>query len=694
MSLCGPCTSVFREKTLAAGTIYNHHPSWTSFVAAADEKCDMCWRVFDILSKHQQDRLRRFGELVGNDARIAASSVGVAVGKSGYINVEFAYNLAFEASYQRSQGLIDIETQKELDGISNILYTRCPKLPFLPSDVGNDFVKPINGESTSSASTWDLVLSWLCECKSTHQRCADRRNNLGWYPTRLLDIQSSSALVSSKEESFKIVDGSDIPSGLDYVSLSHRWGSSKMPRLTVANMPRYRGGVLISELPTTFRDAITITRRLGVRYLWIDSLCIIQEGDDGHDWVREGSLMAQVYSNCLMNVSADWGSGEDGLFFSRNPRSFRKFELELRITVGEQKRNRKRLRTTDHAMYTHVPIYNLEEIEISPLAGRGWVFQERILSPIVLHFGSKEVVWECCQKLVSENLPQGLPNISLDHMSLLESATLKRLDPSGDPYWTQLLSQAFRSLPASSTVDDAPYLLWWFLMARYCRCALTYTSDRLVAISGIARYIKNIIKDQYIAGMWRKYLTIEMGWSARSPTSGRHLEMEPVQLLSSPADSTTDRRSRKPVLEDIFGPLTEPGIQIRVRGSLKLAKIRRGRRDWYILPIDNHESDGYHSDNEPKGVLVKLDFIPSEIEEAEFPKTTFFYMPWYTYSYAQHTRFMLLELQNAQHKEFRRVGIFRPIQDDLEHDFLRDQLDQHLLPGYDDVTGKYTVFIV
>lgn len=170
--------------------------------------------------------------------------------------------------------------------------------------------------------------------------------------------------------------------------------------------------------------------------------------------------------------------------------------------------------------------------------------------------------------------------------------------------------------------------------------------------------------------------------------------MEPVQLLSSPADSTTDRRSRKPVLEDIFGPLTEPGIQIRVRGSLKLAKIRRGRRDWYILPIDNHESDGYHSDNEPKGVLVKLDFIPSEIEEAEFPKTTFFYMPWYTYSYAQHTRFMLLELQNAQHKEFRRVGIFRPIQDDLEHDFLRDQLDQHLLPGYDDVTGKYTVFIV
>lgn len=116
MSLCGPCTSVFGEKTLVAGTIYNHHPSWTSFVAAADEKCDVCGRVFDI-------------------------------------------NLAFEASFQRSQGLIDIETQKELDEISNILYTRCPKLPFLPSDVGNDFVKPINGESTSSASTWDLVLS-------------------------------------------------------------------------------------------------------------------------------------------------------------------------------------------------------------------------------------------------------------------------------------------------------------------------------------------------------------------------------------------------------------------------------------------------------------------------------------------------------------------------------------------------------
>ncbi|KAI2466948.1 heterokaryon incompatibility protein-domain-containing protein [Annulohypoxylon bovei var. microspora] len=730
MSLCGPCTGAFRGKTLTAGVYYNHHPSWASFVAAADEKCDVCWRIFDALTERQQDRLRNFGEVVGNDTRIAASGVAVAVGTSGYVNVEFTYNLAVEASRQRSRGLIDISTEKELDDISNFLLSRCQKLPFLPSDVGNDFVKPINETSTFSASAWGLVLSWLRECKSTHERCASRRNNSGWYPTRLLDVQSPPTSLSSKTEVFRIVDGSDIPSGLDYVTLSHRWGSAKMPRLTVTEMPRYRGGALVSELPATFRDAITITRRLGVRYIWIDSLCIIQEGDDGQDWRREGTQMAQIYSNCLMNISADWSSGGDGLFFSRKLESFRKFELELRITVGKQRGSRKRQRTTKQATYTHVPVRNLEQVDTSPLAGRGWVFQERILSPIVLHFGRREVIWDCCEKLASESLPQGLSNISFENRSLVESAALKRLDPSGDPHWTHLLSLAFGSSLKSSTIRDTPYLLWWFLTRQYCRCALTYASDRLVAISGVARYLKSIIKDQYIAGMWRRYLAIEMGWKVKSQASERHLqgptytgpsfswtsvqgviepgnpvyddsltpcvEVEPVQLLSSSAGSTADRYSRKPVTGDIFGPLTEPGIQIQVRGNLKSARMLRSQGRWLVVPLGNLESDG-HTYEESKGVLASLDFVLSEIEEAKFQRLTFFYVPWCTFSNGHLTNFMLLELQNAQEREFRRIGFFTPGgfgAHELTETFLRNQPDQCTLPGYDDITGRSTVFIV
>jgi hypothetical protein len=133
MSLCGPCTRVFRGKPLTAGVYYDHHPSWASFVTAADGKCDICWPRFHALNAGQQDCLRTFAEIVGNDSNIAASAAGLAIRPSGYLNVEFTYNLAVEAIYQHEKGMIDISTNRKLDEISNFLLTRCQKLLFLLS---------------------------------------------------------------------------------------------------------------------------------------------------------------------------------------------------------------------------------------------------------------------------------------------------------------------------------------------------------------------------------------------------------------------------------------------------------------------------------------------------------------------------------------------------------------------------------
>jgi len=133
MPLCGPCTRVFRGRPLTAGTYYDHHLSWASFVAAADEeKCDICWRRFDALDSKQQDCLREFAAIVGHESKIAASAAGLSMGTSGYVKIDFTYNLAVEAMNQRGLGRIDLEKQKELDAISNFLLTRCQKLHFLP----------------------------------------------------------------------------------------------------------------------------------------------------------------------------------------------------------------------------------------------------------------------------------------------------------------------------------------------------------------------------------------------------------------------------------------------------------------------------------------------------------------------------------------------------------------------------------
>jgi hypothetical protein len=442
--------------------------------------------------------------------------------------------------------------------------------------------------------------------------------------------------------------------------------------------------------------------------------------------------MAHIYSKCFLNISADWGAGEQGLFFDRELDFSKKFEIDFCMTSGKQKRGQKRQRTTEKSTYMHIPAHNLEQVDDSILAGRGWVFQERILSPRIIHFGRREVLWECCQKLACESLPYGLSNIPhIDMRSLSQSTTLKRLDPSGDPHLSQLLSQSFGASLTDSTAHDTQYLLWWFLIRKYCQCALTYASDRLVAISGVAVYFKNIIKDQHIVGMWRKYLAIEMGWTVKSTTSGRNLqylrypgpsfswtsvegiiepgnpvydtsispcvEVEPVRiLLPSSEVSTADRLGPSPVLEDVFGPLTEPCVQIRVTGNLKSAKLLRSQRQWLVVPVNNNGSDREEIENFP-GVQAQLDFVPSETEEEDFERRAIFYMPWYTYSNGSLTYFMLLELQHAQKREFRRLGFCKPVAfraHELTEVLLRDHPGHHLLPGYDEINGSHTVFIV
>ncbi|KAI0407856.1 heterokaryon incompatibility protein-domain-containing protein [Xylaria palmicola] len=716
MSLCGPCTSIFRGNPLTPGVYYDHHPSWASFVAAAHENCEICWRRFDALDADQQACLRRFAAIVGNNPSITASAVGLAVRSSGYVHVEFTYNLAVEAMNQRGKGLIDFSTNRELDGISDFLLRRCQKLPFLPSDIGKSLVMPITEKSTSSASTWDLVLSWLDD-RSSHRRCTERRGDPNWYPSRLLDI------LASELETFKIVDGHSILPGSSYLTLSHRWGSETMPRLTIANMPFYQAGAPISELPPTFQDTITIARRLGSRYIWIDSLCIIQEGDGGQDWMREAPQMAYVYSKSLLNISADWGTGKQGLFFDRKCDFSNKFELHLCLTSGKQKRGRKRQRITERAMYTYIPTFHLEQVDDSPLAGRGWVFQERILSPAIIHFGRREVLWECCQNLASESLPYGIPNIPHNDMgSLSQSTTLKRLDPSGDPHLSHLLSQSFGASLTDSTVRDTPYLLWWFLVRKYCQCALTYAKDRLVAISGVARYFKSIIKDQHIVGMWRKYLAIEMGWTVKSAAFASQdslyrgpsfswtsvggviepgnpvydtslspcVEVEPVEV------STAEETIPGPVLEDIFGPLTEPCVRIRVKGDLKSAWLRHNAQQWFVRPMDEADGDKEEVQNF-QGVRAQLDFVPSETEEEDLQRRMFFYMPWYTYSNGSATCFMLLDLKDRRTREFRRVGVCKTV-GFRAHEFtevlLRAQPSHHLLPGFDEITRIHTVYIL
>jgi hypothetical protein len=136
--------------------------------------------------------------------------------------------------------------------------------------------------------------------------------------------------------------------------------------------------IVFSELSKTFTDAMKITKYSGLRYIWINSLCIIQ--DSKEDWQREASLISKVYTNSACNISATGASdGSIGLFFDRNPLAIQPFRARF---LGNQVKG---------SFYLVNPSLWANEVDYSPLNRRAWVVQERLLSPCNLHFGSTQV---------------------------------------------------------------------------------------------------------------------------------------------------------------------------------------------------------------------------------------------------------------------------------------------------------------
>lgn len=170
--------------------------------------------------------------------------------------------------------------------------------------------------STGSISSLNIALEWFLNCTQNHGECSlQASQHTAWYPTRLIDIGSSDHSVARL-----IVTNEMSPlCGEKYTTLSHCWGGLDMVKLTVDSLANFKAVLPVHEFPKTFRDAINVTRYLNIRYLWIDSVCIIQEGDNLEDWSREASLMQNVYGNSTCNISALAAKdGTKGLFYERS----------------------------------------------------------------------------------------------------------------------------------------------------------------------------------------------------------------------------------------------------------------------------------------------------------------------------------------------------------------------------------------
>lgn len=166
----------------------------------------------------------------------------------------------------------------------------------------------------ASTSTWQLEKLWYDHCISNHSKCNLPRPGPEWNPHRLVKVSRVESTAFSQLCEFPDSAHGAVP----YAALSYCWGLKPKFRLLLSNHKSLKEKIPIKELPKTFQDAIEIVRKLGIEYLWIDSLCIIQ--DSPEDWRRESSLMRDLFENCLCCIAATGSkSDEQGFLFERDP---------------------------------------------------------------------------------------------------------------------------------------------------------------------------------------------------------------------------------------------------------------------------------------------------------------------------------------------------------------------------------------
>jgi len=274
-------------------------------------------------------------------------------------------------------------------------------------------------------------------------------------------------------------------------------------KTTQETLDLHKARIPWQSLPKTFQDAIEFTRRLGVRYIWIDSLCIIQH--DKEDWERESAKMYEVYRKSYLTLAATSSANAEGGCFSRDP-LFRSHYLSL----GDEIPGFGNLwvrRALAHRGFIFEIVSQGETIdidEVRPLMSRGWAYQERLLSPRVLHFTNNELVWECMEAFSCECQPE----------------FLDRKDGGED--FTKVSHR--HCLPIELPPEQWPpkqvemkTMRWHEVVAEYSQLGLTVPEDRLPGLAGLAKQMQTITGDTYLAGLWRSTLLLDILWYIETP---------------------------------------------------------------------------------------------------------------------------------------------------------------------------------
>lgn len=264
-----------------------------------------------------------------------------------------------------------------------------------------------------------------------------------------------------------------------YIALSHRWGGKNPIKTERGNLNQRTEGFPYTDLPPLFRDAVDTALALDTNYIWIDSLCIVQ--DDPEDWRAEAAKMADVYMNAYLTIAASAVPNSDSSFLCGRETTPKVVKLPQNDdTVG------------DWSLYVEEQYSRSfrKDADEAPLNKRAWVLQERILSPRILHFTRTQVYWECWSRVEYETL-------EYDRGNYHKSSFPVSLSPRGiqdTSIWGWHLKE------------------WLGIVEKYTSCQLTFASDKLVAIGGLVERIRSDATDQFFGGVFLSDLHYQLLW--------------------------------------------------------------------------------------------------------------------------------------------------------------------------------------
>ncbi len=371
-----------------------------------------------------------------------------------------------------------------------------------PAAVSGDISGRCLSRNPASDKHYATIRKWIAEC-SNHPKCNQtvsgtaiidaRESSL---PARCIEISKGGKRIQLRE-----TEGEHGA----YITLTHRWNQeTELCRTTAVNINDRLEGRGFGTLPQLFQDVCTVATKLDVRYVWIDSICIIQSGDNRVDWQREAPKMAQYYQFSLLTIAGTMDDIGNGLLCPYpqevTPWASRLVRVPYRDKLGAE---------AGHFFVYRRKVPLLDDywtrVRKSILFQRGWILQEWLLSKRILWYTTTGLFFEC-----HTNTPrtdgQETVNLELANQDL----------------------QAHLRLKASFHFTDASILdFWYHAVEVYSACHLTKPQqDRILAIAGLANEVGQVLavskqpasmevevqNEVYLSGLWLRDIHHGLLW--------------------------------------------------------------------------------------------------------------------------------------------------------------------------------------